>query len=180
MAEFQTTANNLLMVRGSGKLEVAPYIDGNPSWVDVGAIKGLSVEEIVTVSKEENDNAESTDRINKQEVSIKFTQLELLNLDVWEIMRQGLDTIVQDSSETKIMSGNSSIIPIFMVRITTKNDGGPFYFTAYRCQMQKGFNFQFPKDDADDRRIVNPVELIGKTDFNRNGFVWEMEGNFNG
>lgn len=180
MAEFQTTVNNLNVVRGSGKVEVAPYTAGNPSWVNVGAIKSLSVEENVTVSKEENDNADSTDRINKQEVSIKFTQLELLNLDVWEILRGTLDTIQQGSETTKILSGDKTEIPVFMVRITTKNNGVPFYFMAYRCQMQKGFAFSFQKDDADDTRIQNPVEIVGKTDSNRNGYVWELESSFNG
>ena len=34
------------------------------------------------------------------------------------------------------------------------------------------------KDDDDDRRMENPIEILGKTDASRNGFVWELEGNF--
>ena len=105
----------------------------------MGAIKGLSVEENFVVSKEENDNADSTDRVNKQEISIKFTQLEMLNLDAWEIMRSSLDTIEMGSDSTKILSGNKTEIPIFMVRVTTKNNGSPLYFMAYKCNMQKCF-----------------------------------------
>lgn len=180
MAEYQTTVNNLNVVRGNGLLEVAPYIDGNPSWVSVGAIKGLSVEEIFSVAKEENDNADSTDRINKQEVSIKFTQLEILNLDVWEILRGDLDTIEMGSDSTKIYSGDKTAIPTFMARITTANGGEPFYFTAYKCQMQKGFSFQYQKDDGDDTRLQNPIEVLGRQDPYRGNFVWELEGEFNG
>lgn len=180
MAEYQTTINNLNVIRGSGLLEVAPYIDGNPSWVSAGAIKGLSAEEIFSIAKEENDNADSTDRINKQEIKITFTQLELLNLDVWEIMRSTLDDIVMGSETTKIFSGAATEIPYFMARITTKNNGEPFYLTAYKCQLQKGFNFQYQKDDGEDTRIQNPLEILGRTDSNRNGYVWEIEGAFNG
>lgn len=180
MAEYQTTVNNLNVIRGSGLVEVAPYIDGNFSWVSVGAVKGLSVEELFTVAKEENDNADSTDRINKQEIKIAFTQLELLNLDAWEIMRSTLDTIEMGSDSTKIFSGNATEIPYFAVRITTKNSGSPFYLTGYKCQLQKGFNFQYQKDDGEDTRIQNPVEILGRTDPYRNNFVWEIEGAFNG
>lgn len=180
MAEYQTTVNNLNVIRGSGLVEVAPYIDGNPTWVSVGAVKGLSVEEIFTIAKEENDNADSTDRINKQEIKIAFTQLEILNLDVWEILRSTLDTITMESQTTKIQSGNATEIPYFMVRITTANNGSPFYFISYKCQLQKGFNFQYAKDDGEDARIQNPVEILGRTDANRGGFVWEIEGGFNG
>lgn len=180
MAEYQTSINNLNVIRGNGLVEVAPYVDGTPAWVSVGAIKSLSVEEIFSVAKEENDNADSTDRVNKQEVAVKFTQLELLNLDVWEIMRSTLDTIIMESTSTKILSGAATEIPFFMLRITTANSGSPVYFTAYKCQLQKGFNFKYQKDDGDDTRIQNPVEIIGRTDPYRRGFVFELEANFNG
>jgi hypothetical protein len=180
MAEFQTTVNNANVVRGNGLVEVANFIDGNPTWFNVGAVTELSVEEDAPIAREENDNADSTDRINKQEVKIAFTQLELLNLDVWEIMRSTLDTIQQGSTTTKIFSGNQTEIPFFMLRITTANGGEPFYFTAYRCNLVKGFTFQYQKDDGEDTRIKNPIEIIGKSDSTRNGFVWEIEGSFNG
>lgn len=178
MSEYQTIVNNLDVVRGNGLVEVATYTAGAPSWTSVGAITGLSVEEALTVSKEENDNADSTDRASKQEIKIKFTQMEIMNLTVWGILRSSLDTIVTDSNETKIFSGNKSAIPEFMCRVTTKNDGRTFYFVAYRCTLQKGFTFDYQKDDADDRRIKNPIEIIGKTDANRSGYVWEIGSDF--
>ena len=180
MAEYQTVVNNTNVIRGSGKLEVANYIDGNPTWFDVGAIKDLSVEEEVTVGKEENDNADSTDRINKQVVKIAFTQLEILNLDVWEIMRGSLDTVQMGSDTTKIFSGNNNEIPYFMVRITTKNNNNTFYFTAYKCNLAKGIAFAYGKDDAEDTRVTNPIEITTKQDPYRNDYVWEIEGPFNG
>ena len=180
MAEYQTTVNNLNVIRGSGLIEVAPYVDGNPAWVSVGVVKGIGVEEQFTLATEENDNADSTDRINKQEVKITFTQLEILNLDIWEIMRSTLDTIQMESDSTKIFSGNATEIPYFMVRISTKNSGSPFYFTAYKCQLQAGFNFSYQTDSGEDTRIQNPIEIMGKTDPYRNGYVWEIEGQFNG
>jgi len=178
MPEYQTTANDIYMIRGNGKVEVALYTAGEASWLDVGAVTDLSIEEQLTVGTEENDNADNVDRVSKQEVSISFTQIELLNLDVWETIRNGLDTIVMDSTETKIFSGNQTELPQLMLRITTKNDGRPVYFTAYKCQPQKGFTFEYQADDADDRRIKNPLEFLGRTDSNRNGYVWEIESDF--
>ncbi|UCF13192.1 MAG: hypothetical protein JSW06_02765 [Thermoplasmatales archaeon] len=178
MPEFQTTVNNNLVVRGSGKLEVAPYTSGTPAWVNVGAIKSLVTNEELTVSEEENDNADSTSRVSKQEVTISFIQLELLNLDVWEIMRGSIDTIIQDSNETKILSGNKSDVPKFMVRITTKNDSKTLYFMAYNCTIKSGFTFEYQADEAEDARIQNPLEILCKTDSNRNGLVFEIESNY--
>lgn len=175
MPDYQTVVNNLNVIRGNGLLEVANYTSSDPTWFSVGAIQGLSVEEQLTIAKEENDNADSTDRAAKQEVVISFTQLELLNLDVWEIIRGNLDTIVVDSNETKIFSGNKTDLPEFMVRVTTSNSDTPFYLTAYRCTLQKGFTFEYQKDDAEDPRIKNPMEILGKTDSTRNGYVWELE-----
>lgn len=174
MAEFQTTGTSLDMIRGSGKLEVAPYIDGAPTWKDVGAIADLSVEENLGIATEEADNIEGVDRVHKQEVNIKFTQLEILASDVWAILRSSLDTIETESDETRIHTGNKTEIPFFMVRITTKNDGRPVYFYAYKCNLKKGFSFDYAKDDAEDRRMKNAIEIVGKQDSARNNFVWSI------
>jgi hypothetical protein len=85
-----------------------------------------------------------------------------------------------DSTNTKIQSGNKSALPYFMVRITTKNDGNPVYLTAYKCQINKGYGFDYKKDDDDDRRMETPVEILASTDSTRNGFVWDIEGAFIG
>ena len=180
MAEYQTTVDNLNVVRGNALLEIAPYTSGDPVWTSVGAITDLAITEETQIASEENDNADSTDRVNKQEVMISFTQLEILDLDVWEAMRGSLDTITQESQTTKIQSGNKSGIPYCMIRTTTKNGEEPFYFIAYRCNIRKGFEFAFQPDDAEDTRLKNTVELIGKTDPNRGGLVWELQGYFNG
>lgn len=70
----------------------------------------------------------------------------------------------------------------FMVRITTKNDNnGPVYFMAYRCTLNKGFEFAYQKDDGEDRRMQNAVEILGRSDFNRGDMVYEIESTaFNG
>jgi hypothetical protein len=182
MAEYQTTSTDLNLIRGSGKIEVAPYIDGDPTWFDVGGIIGLTVTENQVISTEEFDNAVYNKRVSKQEVTIAFTQLELLNLDVWEIMRGNLDTITQETNNVKIQSGNKSTINDFMVRITTKNDdNGPIYFMAYRCTINKGFELAYQKDDGEDRRLQNAVEILGRSDANRGDLVYEIESTaFNG
>jgi hypothetical protein len=182
MAEFQTTATSLYMVRGSGLVELAPYTAGEPSWQSVGAIAvdSLSVEMDAPIVREEHDNADSFDRFNKQELKLMFTQLELLRLDIWEIIYGTLIDIYMDSNETKIMGGHSSEIPYFMTRITTKNGDNPFILTAYKCNVQKMFGFQYKKDDGDDSRINNPVEIIAKSDDQRNGYVWELQSQFYG
>lgn len=175
MPSYQTTVNNELVVRGSGLVEVANYTEGNPTWFSVGAITGLNIVENMTIAKEENDNADSTDRVAKQEVTVTFTRYELLNLDVWEILRGDLDTIVVDSNETKIFSGNNTDLPIFMIRTTTSNNGTAYYFTGYRANLAKGFSHAFPADAAEDPRVSEEVEIICKTDSNRNGYVYEIE-----
>jgi hypothetical protein len=181
MAEYQTTATDLNLIRGSGKLEVANYTSGDPTWYDVGGITGLTVTENQTISTEEYDNAVYNKTVSKQEVTIAFTQLELLNLDVWEILRGGLDTITQESQTTKIQSGGSSTLPDFMVRITTKNGtNGPIYFIAYFCTVNKGLELAYQKDDGEDRRLQNSCEFVGRSDPNRGDFVFEIEGPFNG
>lgn len=181
MPEYQTSATDLNLIRGSGKVEVANYTTGDPTWYDVGGVIGLTVTEALTVSTEEYDNAVYDKTVSKQEVTIAFTQLELLNLDVWEILRGGLDTITQESQTTKIQSGNSNDLPDFMVRVTTKNgSNGPIYFIAYKCTVNKGLELAYQKDDGEDRRLQNPVEFMGRSDSARGNHVWEMEGPFNG
>lgn len=181
MAQYQTTSTDLNLIRGSGKVEVAPYTTSDPAWVDVGGIIGLTFNETMTVSTEEFDNAVYNKRVSKQEVVIGFTQLEHANLDVWEIVRGAIDTITMESQNVKIQSGNKSQLPDFMLRITTKNDdNGPFYFMAYKCTLNKGFEYSFQKDDGEDRRLQNSVEIVARSDSARGDFVFEIEGPFNG
>lgn len=180
MADYQTIVNNLNVMRGNALVEIAPYIDGNPNWVSVGAITELETELDAPIASEENDNADSTDRFNKQELKIKFTQIELLNLDAWEILYGNLIDVEMGSDYTKIFGGGSGSIPNFMCRLTTTEDEKVFKLTAYKCNLTKMFSMKYAKDDDDDTRIKIPVELVGKTDPYRNNYVWELEGPFNG
>jgi len=181
MAEYQTTATSLNIIRGSGKVEVANYTSGDPTWFDAGGVIGLSAVENMTISMEEYDNAVYSKRVSKQEITIAFTQLELLNLDVHEIMRGDLDTITMESQTTKIQSGAGSELNNFMVRITTLNDdNGPVYLIAYYCNINKGFEWTYQKDDGEDRRLQNAVEIIGRSDPARGDFVYEIEAPYNG
>lgn len=177
---FQTVVDNLNVMRGNALLEIAPYVDGNPAWVSVGAISDLEVTLDASVAKEENDNADSTDRFNKQELQIKFSQIELLKLDVWEILYGDLVDIEMESDSTQISGGHKSAIPYFMTRLTTENDSRIFKLTAYKCNLQKLFSMKYAKDDAEDNRIKIPVEIVGKTDPYRANKVWNIEGPFNG
>lgn len=182
MAEYQTTSTELNLIRGSGKVEVANYTSGDPTWYDVGGIIGLTVNENQVISTEEFDNAVYNKRVSKQELIIGFTQLEILNLDVWEIIRGGIDTITQESNNVKIQSGNKSTLNDFMVRVTTKNDdNGPIYLMAYRCTINKGFELAYQKDDGEDRRMQNAVEILARSDSARGDLVYEIQSTaFNG
>jgi len=181
MSEYQTTVTALNLIRGSGKLEVAAYTTGDPSWVDVGGITGLSVVENLTIANEEYDNAVPSKTVSKQELVVSGVQLEILNLDVWEIIRGDLDTIVQESQTSKIQSGDKSVLPNFMVRVTTKNDdNGSIYLIGYYCNINKGFEFAYQKDDGEDRRLQNSFEFVGRGDPGRGSKVYELEGPFNG
>jgi hypothetical protein len=183
MPEYQTTVqNDLNILRGNGLVEVSRYKE-TPEWFNVGAITDLVAEEELTISAEENHNTDSEDRVTKQRLKITFNQLEPLNLDVWEIMRAGddyLDTITMNSDQTTIKSGNRSSLPVFMTRITTKNDGKQLVLTGFKCNLTAGFNWCYKADDDEDRRMPSPIELICKPDtlYNAdaegNGFVYSL------
>jgi len=174
-------------LRGSGKVEVAAYENypsgyfadpgsGGPEWFNIGAISELNATEEFTLSEEEYDNVESEDAITQQNIIITFNQYELANQMVWETMRGDLDTITDQSDSWKVQSGNKSTMPKFIIRITTKNDDKPFYFIGFRANLRKGFTFAFAKDDGDDRRVFNPIEIVCKIDSLYNdGLVWEAE-----
>lgn len=71
-------------------------------------------------------------------------------------------------------SGNQIVLPSFLVRLTTKNDGSPFYVIIYKCKIKVGKKFTFPKDDDKDRRVMIPIEIVGKTDpLYHNGMVYK-------
>lgn len=61
-------------------------------------------------------------------------------------------------------SGDKTVLPWFMARITTKNDGLQFQTTLYKCKIKKGREFKYPKDDDTDRRVKVPIEVICKPD----------------
>ena len=187
MAEWQTTIQDATaIIRGSGKVEVAAFqnypggywadpVDGGPEWFDIGAVSGLKFEEILEVNAEENDNVKATDRVTKQEAKIAFNMHEPFNYDVWKTMRESLDTITDTSDSFEIESGNKSELPIFIMRITTKNDGRTFWTILYYCNIAKGFNLEFPKDDAEDRRLKPAMEVNCRADDDYNsGMVYKI------
>jgi hypothetical protein len=61
-------------------------------------------------------------------------------------------------------SGNSTVLPWFMVRITTKNTLRPYYFIGYKCKIRTGKKFTYPKDEDKDPRVKVPIEIVCKTD----------------
>ncbi len=273
MGEFQTSIQDPgAILRGSGKVEVAA-VAAVPTWVDVGAVSGLSWKEELEVNAEENDNVESEDRVTKQIVTVAFKQLEAIRDAVLTLLRGSLDTrtvvagtpvigatqilasgnwdvnkfyplayknasgarpsittvvgsvdgslaenadydIVQDLNgiwgivlqdlatapalativqnltitmdytpiaSVKRASGDQSTLSKFMVRITTKNDGKPFYWIGFYGNIKSGFSFEHKKDSDNDRRIENPMELTFKTlpagqgASANEGLVWEWE-----
>ncbi len=115
---------------------------------------------------------------------------------VWGIVLQDLataptlNTLEQDititmdytpAASVKWRSGNQSVIPKFMARITTKNDGKPFYWIGFYGNIKSGYSFEYKKDNENDRRLSNPMELVfkslpdGQGDPAMEGYVWEWE-----
>ncbi len=180
MSQFQTVINNLNVMRGNGLLSLAKYTTGSPEWVEVGAIAGLKIEPDAPVAREENDNADATERFNKIEFKIAFVQLEVLKLETWEILYDGLADIKMNSATTEIDIGHLSQIPTIMVKIETVNDGKHLEAQFFKCSLAKLFSFEYQKDEADDARIKNPIELLAKSDSNRANKVVHLEGDFNG
>lgn len=180
MAQFQNTVTDLNVMRGNAVVELAAYTAGEPEWVDVGAIVGLKIEPDAPVAKEENDNADATERFNKIELKVSFTQIEILKLEAWEILYKDLFEIKMNSNTTEISGGHLSAIPQVMIRLTTINDSKLFQMTCFKCTLEKLFGMEYKKDDADDNRIMVPVELKAKSDSNRANKVFNLEANFNG
>ncbi len=80
------------------------------------------------------------------------------------------------AASVKYVSGDKAELPWFMVRITTKNDGNPFYFTAYKCKIRRGKKFTYAKDDDKDRRVKMPIEIVCKPDpLYHSSLVYETE-----
>lgn len=72
-------------------------------------------------------------------------------------------------------SGDKTVLPWFIARITTKNDGLAHVITLYKCKIKKGREFKFPKDDDTDRRVKVPIEIICKPDALYNSsYVYEI------
>lgn len=61
-------------------------------------------------------------------------------------------------------TGDKTVLPWFLVRITTKNDGNAHVTTLFKCKIKKGKEWKYPKDDDTDRRLKMPIEIICKPD----------------
>lgn len=59
-----------------------------------------------------------------------------------------------------VKGGKNTTIPRVMCRITTLNDGKPFYWIGYYGRLTKGLNFPFAKDDDADRRVKPTYEFL--------------------
>lgn len=82
-----------------------------------------------------------------------------------------LTTIVQNitidydytpTASVLTQSGNKTELTKFMVRITTKNDGNTYIVSFYYSNLSSGKNFEYKKDDDEDRRLGLPVEIACK------------------
>jgi hypothetical protein len=86
-------------------------------------------------------------------------------------------TIVYDYTPTasvKYVSGDKTVLPWFMLRITTKNDGATYYSVLYKCKIKAGKKWSYPKDDDKDRRVKCPIEIVAKPDaLYHSGLVYE-------
>lgn len=87
------------------------------------------------------------------------------------------------AKSVKYQSGAGTTLPYFMMRLTTKNNGKPFYFVGYKGKLAKGKEISYPKDSDQDRRHKYPVSVSFKPDTiyhldssTGNGFLYETEG----
>jgi hypothetical protein len=63
------------------------------------------------------------------------------------------------SASVKRASGDKTDLDHFMIKITTLNDDKAFYWVGLYGNIKTGFNFEYSKDDDDDRRDGSPMEL---------------------
>ncbi len=153
---------------GSAILEVQPA-DATDAWINVGAIRGLSVTENAEAVQLSGDNADVVKYIPTHSMSISFTQLEIARNDVREIMRGNFDdyeAIPPDS--WTIYTGGRRTLPEFQVRITnTDENDRVVMFTAYRVSLDQGYNLTFQDDAAEDPIVINEVAMTAITDPDR-------------
>ena len=150
------------ILRGSGMIEVASY--GSSDWYNIGAVSGLSVSENFETYMAEGDTVYESNYVTNQNMILKFVQHEVLNSDIYEILR-GVDTISEqitdETQQVKITSGDLTDLNEIKARITTKIDNDNFYFYFHRGYVRKGKAFDYKKDNSeDDNRIKQEWEII--------------------
>jgi len=108
---YNSTVNESLLLRGSGKIEIATY-GANPSWLDIGSASGIKVAEALEFVKEESDNAEAIETLSDQAVTGEFNAHSTLSEDMWDILRGSLDdktvTAAEAVEKTKTLIGTSA------------------------------------------------------------------------
>lgn len=153
------------VLRGSGMLEIALY--GSDDWYNVGAISDLSISENFDLYTSEDDDIYESDILTGQNFKLSFVQNEVLNSDLYSVLR-GCDTITEYLSGTdeyvKIESGDTGTINEIKARITTKHNGLNFYVYLHRGNIVSGKSFKYKSDIEDDNRVKQPIEIIFRPD----------------
>lgn len=150
------------VLRGSGMLEIALY--GSDDWYNVGAVSEINVEETIEKYEAEDDTVYESHYSTAQNIKISFNQHEVLNSDIYSILR-GIDTITEEldgtTEQIKIVSGNLTDLNEIKCRITSKLGNDLFYFIFHRGYVNNGKGFSYKSDvSEDDNRIKQKVEIV--------------------
>jgi hypothetical protein len=168
MARYQTSVQEpLSLIYGNAILEVQPR-GASEAWINLGAIRDLSVTENITPTQLAGDNADIVKYVSAHTLTISFTQLEIIRDEVREVLRGAFDERVDGATDYTIYTGGRSTLPEFEARLTNVNeDGAVVELTAYRCSVDQGYNFAYQSDMAEDPIVTNELAMTAIIDQDR-------------
>ncbi len=164
MAKFQTKIKNEDAIRlGSCNVEVAPYDDTTPEYVEIGAARNVKLAEQIEIATIAPDNTPPIRKVKAQTVVVSCEWMEP-TLTGLAALRGALDTVTSAAGTDTFKTGGKTDIGYVSVRLTNTNAAGKTYqVTVYKAQMTKGLEQAF-SPDADLAPAAIPLEFTGVED----------------
>jgi len=164
MAKFQTEIQNEDAIRlGSCKVEVAPYDETAPEYVEIGAARNVKLAEQIEIATIAPDNTPPIRKVKDQTVVVSCEWMEP-TLTGLAALRGALDTVTNTTGEDTFKTGGKTDIGYVSVRLTNTNAAGKTYqVTVYKAQVTKGLEQAF-SSDADLEAAAIPLEFTGVID----------------
>ena len=164
MAKFQTEIKNEDAIRlGSCNVEVAPYAETTPEYVEIGAARNVKLAEQIEIATIAPDNTPPIRKVKAQTVVVSCEWMEP-TLTGLAALRGALDTVTSDAGTDTFKTGGKTDIGYVSVRLTNTNAAEKTYqVTIYKAQITRGLEQAF-SPDADLAAAAIPLEFTGVED----------------